>query len=49
MTASHIRIEQRASQAHKSEWLTLLRGRGIKGYAVSDLQELPSAMGGGGL
>ncbi|SFS61815.1 DUF58 domain-containing protein [Paenibacillus sp. 453mf] len=49
MTASHIRIEQRASQTQKSEWLSLLRARGIKGYAVSDLQELPSAMGGGGL
>ncbi|MCM3785757.1 DUF58 domain-containing protein [Neobacillus mesonae] len=47
MSASHIRIEHQMNPQQKSEWMSLLRARGIKGYSVSDLQELPTAMGGG--
>ncbi|WP_249435588.1 DUF58 domain-containing protein [Paenibacillus sp. Marseille-Q4541] len=47
MTACHIQITSRSVSSQNSEWISMLRARGIKGYAVSNLQELPSVLGGG--
>lgn len=46
MTVCHIQVTSR-SESTKNEWISMLRTRGIKGYTVSDLQELPSVLGGG--
>jgi len=45
MTPSHLHILSSGGKPTK-DWITVLRARGIKGYAVSTLQELPSAIGG---
>ncbi|MEF3354334.1 DUF58 domain-containing protein [Paenibacillus sp. GYB006] len=47
MTACHIQIISKSEPKSESEWISMLRTRGIKGYRVSDLQELPSVLGGG--
>lgn len=47
MTACHIQVSSKSESRSNIEWISMLRTRGIKGYMVSDLQELPSVLGGG--
>ncbi|MGG1617292.1 DUF58 domain-containing protein [Paenibacillus sp. NRS-1782] len=49
MTPSHIYIGEGSSEGQAEEWMGMLRTRGIQGYHVPSLEELPAVMGGGTL
>jgi uncharacterized protein (DUF58 family) len=46
MTPSHIHVRNPAAMSRGSEWLDILRSRGVTGYSISSLHELPAALGG---
>ncbi|MNZ96043.1 hypothetical protein D3C78_1152200 [compost metagenome] len=48
MTASHIHVRNSAEINSGNDWIDVLRTRGITGYGISSLQELPSVLGGEG-
>lgn len=46
MTPSHIHIRNVEKQDRSSEWIELLKSRGITSYSISSLPELPAVLGG---
>lgn len=46
MTPSHVHVLNPASIHRKDDWMAVLKSRGITGYSVSSLQELPTVLGG---
>ncbi|WP_149093918.1 DUF58 domain-containing protein [Paenibacillus terrae] len=49
MTPCHVYIGEGSSVGQAEEWMSMLRTRGIQGYHVPGLEELPTVMGGGTL
>ncbi|WP_348620147.1 DUF58 domain-containing protein [Paenibacillus polymyxa] len=49
MTPCHVYIGEGSAEGEAEEWMSMLRARGIKGYDVESLEELPAVMGGGTL
>ncbi|MGW8957016.1 DUF58 domain-containing protein [Paenibacillus sp. NPDC055715] len=49
MTPCHVYIGEGSSEGQAEEWMSMLRTRGIQGYHVPSLEELPAVMGGGTL
>ncbi|AIQ45909.1 von Willebrand factor A [Paenibacillus sp. FSL R7-0273] len=45
MTPAHIRVQNQAAAGGR-EWADVLRSRGITGYSVHSLQDLPAVLGG---
>ncbi|MNC50014.1 hypothetical protein D3C75_992310 [compost metagenome] len=46
MTPSQIYVRNPAAKNRNLEWMDVLASRGITGYSVSSLQELPAVLGG---
>ncbi|MEK5448665.1 DUF58 domain-containing protein [Paenibacillus sp. FSL R7-0331] len=46
MTPAHIQVLNPAAASGAREWAGVLRSRGITGYSVNSLQELPAVLGG---
>lgn len=46
MTPAHIQVRNPAANNASREWSDVLRSRGIAGYSVNSLQELPAVLGG---
>ncbi|MBY0010880.1 DUF58 domain-containing protein [Paenibacillus typhae] len=46
MTPAHIQVRNPAANHSGREWNDVLRSRGITGYSVNSLQELPAVLGG---
>lgn len=46
MTPSHIQVRNPAARNKGAEWIDHLKSRGITGYGVNTLQELPGVLGG---
>ncbi|MNC44307.1 hypothetical protein D3C75_932090 [compost metagenome] len=46
MTPSHIQVRNPAAKAGTGEWLDVLKSRGVTGYSISSLQDLPAVLGG---
>jgi uncharacterized protein (DUF58 family) len=47
MTPSHIHVQNPAGGGRSNEWLNVLKSRGVTGYSVRTLQELPAVLEGG--
>lgn len=47
MTPCHVYIGEGSAEGEVEEWMSMLRARGIKGYDVESLEELPAVMGEG--
>lgn len=48
MTPSHLLVKDPAGMDRSAGWLDLLKARGVTGYTVGSLQELPAVLGGEG-
>ncbi|MNI76136.1 hypothetical protein D3C73_1323450 [compost metagenome] len=46
MTPSHIQVRNPAVRNGGRDWMEMLKARGVTGYSVSSLQELPAVLGG---
>ncbi|MNE56063.1 hypothetical protein D3C80_1509400 [compost metagenome] len=46
MTPAHIQVRNPATGNSGREWNDVLRSRGITGYSVNSLQDLPAVLGG---
>ncbi|MNN74094.1 hypothetical protein D3C81_1902580 [compost metagenome] len=46
MTPSHIHVRNSAVSYRTGEWMDVLKSRGITGYSVQSLHELPAVLGG---
>lgn len=46
MTPSHIHIGNLSETNSSTDWTDVLRSRGITGYSINSLQELPIVLGG---
>lgn len=49
MTPCHVHIGEGSTKGKAEEWISMLRTRGIQGYHIPSLEELPVVMGGGTL
>ncbi|MFF2908972.1 DUF58 domain-containing protein [Paenibacillus sp. NPDC057934] len=46
MTPSHLHVQNSAGMNRSGSWLEILKARGVTGYSIDSLQDLPAVLGG---